>query len=89
MEPAGKYTVFYGKKNENHKLSTGLFVPNRIISAVKRADFRSDRCNYIILRGRWCYIIFLNVHASTEDKIDNVNDSFNDGLKCVLNTFHK
>jgi hypothetical protein len=30
----------------------------------------------IILRGRWCYIIVLNVHASTEDKIDDVKESF-------------
>jgi hypothetical protein len=23
-EPAGEYTVFYGKRNENHKLDTGF-----------------------------------------------------------------
>jgi hypothetical protein len=41
----------------------------KIISAVKRVEFVSDRMSYIILRGRWCDIIALNVHASTEDKI--------------------
>jgi hypothetical protein len=30
----------------------------------------------IILRGRWCHIIALNVHAPTEDKTDNMKDSF-------------
>jgi hypothetical protein len=32
--------------------------------------------SYIILRGRWCNIIVLNVHAPCEDKGDDVKDSF-------------
>jgi hypothetical protein len=53
-EPAGEYTLCYGKGNENHELGTGFFVHMRIIS-VKRAEFVSDRMPYIILRGRWCH----------------------------------
>jgi exonuclease III len=66
-ESAGEYTFFYGKWNENHELGTGFFVHRRIISAVKRLEFISDRMSYIILRGRWCDIIILNVHAPTDD----------------------
>jgi hypothetical protein len=38
-------------------------VCKRIISAVKRVEFVSDKVSHIILRGRWCHIIVLNVHA--------------------------
>jgi hypothetical protein len=69
-EPAGKYTFLYGKGSENHELGAGFFVHKRIISAVKRAEFVSDRMSYIISVGCWCdtRTIVLNVHGPTEDK---------------------
>jgi hypothetical protein len=75
-EPAGEYTICCRKGNENHELGTRFFVHKRIISAVKRVEFVSDRMSYIILRGRWCRIVVLNVHAPTEDKTDDVKERF-------------
>jgi hypothetical protein len=79
-EPASEYTFFCGKGNKKHEFDTGFFVHKRIISAGKWA---SNRMSYIILRGRWCDIIVLNVHAPTEDKTDDVKNSFYEELGSV------
>jgi hypothetical protein len=41
-----------------------------------RAEFVSGRMSHIVLRGRWCDIIVLNVYASSGEKSDDSKDSF-------------
>jgi hypothetical protein len=40
--------------------------------------------SYVILRGRWCDIIILNVHVPKEDKIDDIKDRFYEELEHVF-----
>jgi hypothetical protein len=57
-------------------LETGYFVHYRIVSAVNRVEFVSDRVSYIPLRGHWCNIVILNVYAPSEKKNDDSKQSF-------------
>ena len=46
-----------------------FFVHQRITSAVKRVEFVCDRLSYIVLRGRCCNIIVVNVHKKEGEKL--------------------
>jgi hypothetical protein len=43
--------------------------------------------SYIILRGRWCNIFVVNVHAPCEDTSDDIKDSFYEELGRVFDQF--
>jgi hypothetical protein len=45
-------------------------LPINIISAVKMVEFVSDRLSYIILRGRWLYVIILSFYEKLECEFD-------------------
>jgi exonuclease III len=45
--------------------------------------------SYIILRGRWCDIIILNVYAPTKDKIDDMKGRFYEELERVFDKCSK
>jgi hypothetical protein len=50
-------------------------VHRRLVSAVKRIEFVSNRLSYIVLKGRWLSII-VNVHAKKKKKSEELKDSF-------------
>jgi len=54
---------------------------------MKRVEFVSDRVSYIVLRGRWCNIIVLNVHAPSEQNSDEAKDGFYEELEQVFLSF--
>jgi len=47
-----------------------FFVHRRIVPAVKRVEFVSDRLSCIVLKGRWHNIIVVNVHTPSEEICD-------------------
>jgi len=75
------YSLLWERKGKS-SIVNRIFCTHRIISAVKRVEFVSDRVLYIyiyiyiFLRGRWCNIIALNVYAPREGKSDDPRESF-------------
>jgi hypothetical protein len=57
-----------------------------LVSTVKRGEYVNDRLSYTVLRGRWCNIIVLNAHASSEEKCD-YKKSFYEQSEQVFNHF--
>jgi hypothetical protein len=57
------------------------------MSSVKGVEFVSDMVSYIVLRGRWCNIIVLNMHAPSGDKSDDSKDSFYEEMEQVFDNF--
>ena len=71
---AGDYNFSMEREMKITSWEQDFFVHQRIASAVKRVEFVSDRVSCIVMRGRWCNIIVVNVHAPSEVKIDESKD---------------
>ena len=52
-------------------------------------EFVSNGVSYIVMRGRWCNNIVVNVHAPSEEKSDESKDSFYEELEQVFDHFPK
>jgi hypothetical protein len=68
-------------------LGTGFFAQHRIVSAVERVEFVSHRLSYIVLKGLWCNITVVIVHAPSQEKNDYSKDSFYDELEQIFHKF--
>ena len=79
--------IYYMKRKWKSSAGNRIFVHQRIASEVKRVEFFSDRMSHIVLRGRWCNIIVLNVHAPSEKKSDSSKYSFYEELEQVFDHF--
>ena len=63
-------------RRSDTKFSAIIIAINRKCSVLHSAYVLSCNGSYIVLRGRWCNIIVLNVHEPSEDKSDDLKDRF-------------
>jgi hypothetical protein len=88
VTPNRQVNIYFSKKMGMRIIIRYRFF-GYIRESVRSVEFVSNRMLYIILRGCWCDIIFLNIRAATDDKIDDVKDSFYEELKCVFDKYSK
>jgi exonuclease III len=56
---------------------------------VKSIEFVSDRLSYIVLKCHWLHILVVNVHAPSEEKSEELKDSFYEELEEMFDQFPK
>ena len=83
----GEYIVSMKKETKIINWVQDFCTPHNSIGS-KRVEVVSDSLSYIVLRGRWCNIIVLNVHATSEKKSDDSKGSFYEELEQVFDHFH-
>jgi len=80
---------FLWKGKQNHQFGTGFLVHYRIVSASKILELVGNWMSYVVLRGCWCNIIVLNVHAPSEEKSDDSKGRFYEVSEQVFFHFPK
>jgi len=81
------YFLLWHRKVKSSTGNSFFFVHHRILPAVKREGFVNERILYVVLRGHWCNIIVLNVHATCEKKRDDSKHNFYKELEQVTHYF--
>jgi len=69
MVRATEYIFSMEKETKIINWEQDFLVHHRLVSAVKKVEFVSDRLSYIVLRGRWCNI-FLG--GKTHNHLDHI-----------------
>lgn len=69
-------TLFFGACDGRRQTGSGFAVNNKLLTAVKSFKVISPRLTILTLDTKWFGVVFVNVHAPTEDKDVNEKDDF-------------
>lgn len=69
-------TLFFGACDGRRQAGSGFAVNNMLLTAVKSFKVINPRLTILTLDTKWFGVVFVNVHAPTEDKDDNEKDDF-------------
>jgi hypothetical protein len=70
-------------------LKYAQYSKEKTVSAVKWTEFVSDKMAYIVMGGRWCNVIVLNVQTPSKEKNDDSKECCCEELEQVFDHFHK
>lgn len=76
-------TTFFYYESKSHDKGEGFPVNDNIIFAIKIFVPINDRICYIVAKGKWFDIAFINYYASTVDKDNETKNDFYSRLETV------
>ena len=80
---SGDFTVFY-KGGHNNMFGTGFIIQNSFKNLVLNFTGFNDRISSLRVRGRFFNVTFINAHAPTEEKEEEIKEIFYDNLQKVI-----
>lgn len=77
-------TIINGKSERGHKLGTGFAIHESIIHIIKDFKDINPRISTLTLKDKNLHIVLINVHATTEEKDEEIKEEFYDTLEEVF-----
>lgn len=77
-------TILYGKCNERRQFRVGFAVHKSLVHTVKEFKVMNSRIAILIVRAKFFDIVFINVHAPTEEKSQEEKEDFYTEIEDIL-----
>lgn len=77
-------TIMYGKCNERRQFGVGFAVHKSLVQAIKQFKVINHRIAILIVKAKFFDIVFLNIHAPTEEKSQEEKEEFYEELEGIL-----
>jgi len=77
-------TILYGKSNERRQFGVGFAVHKSLVHTIKKFKVINCRIAFLIVNGKFFNIVFINVHAPTEEKSQDAKEEFYAELEDIL-----
>lgn len=84
----GNWTIFYSGGTE-HQNGVGFIGNDKILLIVKKFEAINDRICCIEIESKWFNIVIVNCYAPTEDKEDEIKDTFYDRLDAIYDLYRQ
>lgn len=76
--------ILFGKCNDRRQLRVNFSVYKNIIPAITNFEVVNSRIAILTIEVKWFDIVFVNIHASTQEKTQKEKDDFYDELESIL-----
>lgn len=77
-------TILYGKCNERQQFEVRFAVHKSIALTMKELKVIDHKVSVLIVKAKFFYIVFLNIHAPTKEELQEENEEFYEKVEDIL-----